>query len=911
MGGNSGGGIAAAQMMSFKKSIDLKNKALAFSQSALIGDERVLFGGITAINNKSAMRTDDPTSYFFLNASVSSVSINANPAAPNPEWNSMNFSLPMPLSGVFSTQHDNTIYVTPMGTQMDWGTGCDDCVWYAKLNADGPIEWIKIPFDPSMAPRRKAGLSASGTKLRLFGGVTKGSDEAIREVLTYCLIDKEWYIEAQFSYECNEAAQLSSCAVFCISEAEYMLSCVAPNMRTVMIGTWLPAVNNDLTNAYVYTLDNPLVGGMSVTQMGQYLVGFGQRIGAPGTFSAGCSPYILTVDMTTGATFPLAASSVACRFGPSVYSNGPSLFLAGGIDPDTMRLSDAVETAAFGPRIAHVSTNGQRSFTVGETLDINVQLCAPGTIFRFANSPTCQTMAAGTVDTPCVPAGPGEYNSGTVSFPLNSKVKSAYLCVSFGSCQVPRANRTACPFARADTDFYGCTSAGCCYDPSNFYGGTDRCYAYVPPEQAASDPDDPASNSRVSRTRYFTLVNPTVPFTVGDAPKPDEPSESFFGSVKGIAILSGAGAAALLIIAGVLFAIARVRTKSAEESALEDGDNASEGAAADEVEGEFYGKYKILKKLGQGGFGSVFLVERATDKKILALKHIICKDEEERNYAVTEFEILYAAQGHENMITLEEMVITWQHRAAAESVNGGVNGSSAGSAPIRSYTEKRKSSGSSHGGSGGGSGRKKGELAPLLLQVAPKAVCIVMDYCPDGDLSAYVTKVYQLTGRALPEHLLLRVVADQVCSLLIHLQSRTPPICHRDLKPENILLKDNATKVIVTDFGLAQSLEKSFMSTRAGTLHYMAPECWKRHYTATVDMWALGCILYACATVRVDPQVRRVMFHDAKRPSFRQEIAHDLRDYSELFRTVVMGLLVVDPAKRLTAENVLQLLHEH
>jgi len=414
-------------------------------------------------------------------------------------------------------------------------------------------------------------------------------------------------------------------------------------------------------------------------------------------------------------------------------------------------------------------------------------------------------------------------------------------------------------------------------------------------------------------TNYFTLVAPTVPFTVSAATN----SPSFIETRNGIIIVSSAAGGALFLMLLTLLALVRYRRLQAkargeEGSCIGDDVEAASGggcgSADDDGNGEYYGKYKILKKLGQGGFGSVFLVERITDRKQLALKHIICKDEEERNYAVTEFEILYAAQGHENMISLEEMIITWENKNVNTNNNADASLNNNNNAPIRSFNDKR-SSGS--GGSGGSGGNKKGELAPLLLQVAPKAVCIVMDYCPDGDLSAYVNKVHQLTGRALPEHLLLRVVADQVCSLLIHLQSRNPPICHRDLKPENILLKDSATKVLVTDFGLAQSLEKSFMSTRAGTLHYMAPECWKRHYTATVDMWALGCILYACATVRVAPEARRVMFHDAKKPNFAREIAFDLRDYSDLFRTIVLGLLVVDPAKRLTAEKVIELLNEN
>jgi serine/threonine protein kinase len=193
-----------------------------------------------------------------------------------------------------------------------------------------------------------------------------------------------------------------------------------------------------------------------------------------------------------------------------------------------------------------------------------------------------------------------------------------------------------------------------------------------------------------------------------------------------------------------------------------------------------------------------------------------------------------------------------------------------------------------------------------LLQVAPKYVCIVMDYCPDGDLAHYILRVYQL-GNVVAESMVL-LVLEQCCSLLSHLHNLKPPIVHRDLKPENILLKDNGTNVIVTDFGLAQQIEKSYLTTRAGSLHYVAPECWKRHYTAAVDVWAMGCIAYGMCTGRVTAETARVMFSDARDKNFERAIRHDLRGYSDKLRNVVMGMLQSTAAKRLTTSQVIEAL---
>jgi serine/threonine protein kinase len=158
--------------------------------------------------------------------------------------------------------------------------------------------------------------------------------------------------------------------------------------------------------------------------------------------------------------------------------------------------------------------------------------------------------------------------------------------------------------------------------------------------------------------------------------------------------------------------------------------------------------------------------------------------------------------------------------------------------------------------------------------------------------------------------MLLDIVLRQCCSVLQHIHSLTPPIVHRDMKPENILLRNCATEIVLTDFGLAQQVERSYMTTRVGSLHYVAPECWKRHYTIAVDMWALGCIVYAACTGRVTADTARVMFSDARRKSFEQEIRCDLRQYGPKLVAIVLGLLKTNPNERLSSVQVLQMLDE-
>lgn len=79
-------------------------------------------------------------------------------------------------------------------------------------------------------------------------------------------------------------------------------------------------------------------------------------------------------------------------------------------------------------------------------------------------------------------------------------------------------------------------------------------------------------------------------------------------------------------------------------------------------------------------------------------------------------------------------------------------------------------------------------------------------------------------------------------------------IIHRDLKPANILLDDKIRpkKIIIIDFGASIILNKNnydFASTIIGTPYFMCPEqCDYKKYNYKCDIWALGCILYELIT---------------------------------------------------------------
>ena len=76
--------------------------------------------------------------------------------------------------------------------------------------------------------------------------------------------------------------------------------------------------------------------------------------------------------------------------------------------------------------------------------------------------------------------------------------------------------------------------------------------------------------------------------------------------------------------------------------------------------------------------------------------------------------------------------------------------------------------------------------------IREKEVCLVLDYCPEGDLSKYIGN--------LPETYVKNYVRD-ICQALKYIHDQN--IVHRDIKPENVLIGLSGVAK-VTDFGISQ-----------------------------------------------------------------------------------------------------------
>jgi len=91
------------------------------------------------------------------------------------------------------------------------------------------------------------------------------------------------------------------------------------------------------------------------------------------------------------------------------------------------------------------------------------------------------------------------------------------------------------------------------------------------------------------------------------------------------------------------------------------------------------------------------------------------------------------------------------------------------------------------------------------------------------------------------------LLCDQVASGLDSLHAAG--LIHRDIKPANILLDDAGTAYI-TDFGLAKDTRGTVLTRPGqalGSMDYMAPEQIRgEDVTPATDVYALGCVLWAC-----------------------------------------------------------------
>jgi hypothetical protein len=206
-----------------------------------------------------------------------------------------------------------------------------------------------------------------------------------------------------------------------------------------------------------------------------------------------------------------------------------------------------------------------------------------------------------------------------------------------------------------------------------------------------------------------------------------------------------------------------------------------------------HGRYRIEKLIAMGGFGAVYLATDVRGNQPVAVKDMICADPQEfsirLNFFRREADILRAL----DKLPAVPRVFDFIHQ---------------------------------------------GQTAHLVLE-----------YIRGQDL----LKIMENNGNR-PFHFDLVVEwGVQICDVLHHMHTLSPPVVHRDLKPDNIMLLEDGRTIKLIDFGTARDIGRTHKTrlaakTRVYTEGYAPPEQIIGKPEARSDLFALAGTLYHLAT---------------------------------------------------------------
>jgi NIMA (never in mitosis gene a)-related kinase len=297
-----------------------------------------------------------------------------------------------------------------------------------------------------------------------------------------------------------------------------------------------------------------------------------------------------------------------------------------------------------------------------------------------------------------------------------------------------------------------------------------------------------------------------------------------------------------------------------EESRAQRKSNNPESESAPETfNSSILDNYEIIKQIGEGGYGKVFLAKSIDDGQSCVIKRISLSglSAQELRYLNLESKVM------ENM--LENMQSSYLIQLIESSV----------------------------------------ENEELIL---------VMEYAEGGDLYAKIQE-HQKSNQYISEEQIVKWITQAALGIC---DMHSKGILHRDIKDENIFLTADGD-IRIGDFGLCHVFDEKTESSRrahsfVGTEIFMSPERLlnsKEGYDDRADVWALGVILYELLALHhpfdYDNISRKEMIQNTMQGFYKPIPLH----YSDEMAILVDRMLERDPEYRYNIIGVLEALERN
>jgi aurora kinase len=252
--------------------------------------------------------------------------------------------------------------------------------------------------------------------------------------------------------------------------------------------------------------------------------------------------------------------------------------------------------------------------------------------------------------------------------------------------------------------------------------------------------------------------------------------------------------------------------------------------------------FDIIKELGSGSFGNVYLVRHKVTKAEYAIKAIDKRNktnQEEKPYFRREVEVMYKVH-HKNVVKL------FGHF-------------------------------------------EDNNYCYFIMEYISKGN--VYNLLPTDKKKRLSTKVCSF------------IIRD-IISAVYFLHHMHPPIIHRDIKPENVLLGDNLVAKL-TDFGWSNYMrDDEKRTTVCGTPIYLAPEIMEeKEHDEAVDLWCIGVLLFELVTAT--PPFLGNDLDTLKENVLKLKINWP-KDINVDAKNLIMKILKLDPKQRLPLEEMIK-----